>query len=202
MSSAGCPTAARTGREKHRGHREAKGKHRKTEKGIRRLHAQGNPAKLRSAHHGCLSALPRQDLAKMAEALVALTAFLMRMTADQEETVAEPPKRVIKDWLSHPEIAQYIQIKSFTPAGDELLLSAHDAHYVKGIFTGETPNGFGNKSREIADSLRYTVGSFVAANQHVLETTSTSTFQVAVSPHEVFTMQSMTAVMDSAHSTV
>lgn len=39
---------------------------------------------------GAVSALPRQDLAKMAEALVALTAFLMRMTADQQETVAEP----------------------------------------------------------------------------------------------------------------
>ena len=37
-----------------------------------------------------VSALPRQDLAKMAEALVNLTAFLMRMTADQDETVAEP----------------------------------------------------------------------------------------------------------------
>ena len=37
-----------------------------------------------------VSGLPRQDLAKMAEALVSLTAFVMRMTADQEETVAEP----------------------------------------------------------------------------------------------------------------
>src|SRR5207249_3645939 len=37
---------------------------------------------------GAVSALPRQDLAKMAEALVNLTAFLMRMTADQDETVA------------------------------------------------------------------------------------------------------------------
>ena len=36
-----------------------------------------------------VSALPRQDLAKMAEALVNLTAFLMRMAADQDETVAE-----------------------------------------------------------------------------------------------------------------
>ena len=39
---------------------------------------------------GAVSALRRQDLAKMAEALVALTAFLMRMTADQNETVTEP----------------------------------------------------------------------------------------------------------------
>jgi hypothetical protein len=37
-----------------------------------------------------VSALPRQDLAKMAEALVALTAFLMRMNAETDETVAEP----------------------------------------------------------------------------------------------------------------
>jgi hypothetical protein len=36
---------------------------------------------------GAVSALPRQDLAKMAEALVNLTAFLMRMTADQDETL-------------------------------------------------------------------------------------------------------------------
>jgi hypothetical protein len=37
-----------------------------------------------------VSGLPRQDLAKMAEALVSLTAFVMRMTADQDENVAEP----------------------------------------------------------------------------------------------------------------
>ena len=36
------------------------------------------------------SALPRQDLAKMAEALVTITALLMRMSAAQTETVAEP----------------------------------------------------------------------------------------------------------------
>jgi hypothetical protein len=32
----------------------------------------------------------RQDLAKMAESLVNLMAFLMRMSVDQSETVAEP----------------------------------------------------------------------------------------------------------------
>jgi hypothetical protein len=39
---------------------------------------------------GAVAALPRQDLAKMAEVLVNLTAFLMRMSADKEETVVEP----------------------------------------------------------------------------------------------------------------
>src|SRR3954452_17819762 len=50
---------------------------------------------------------------------------------------AGKPKLVIEDWLSHPEIAQYIQIESFAPAGDDLLLTAHDANYVRGIFTAE-----------------------------------------------------------------
>jgi hypothetical protein len=37
-----------------------------------------------------VDALPRHDLAAMAEALVSLTAFRRRMTAEQEETVAGP----------------------------------------------------------------------------------------------------------------
>src|SRR5262249_26941660 len=99
---------------------------------------------------------------------------------------AGKPKLVVEDWLSHPEIARYIQIESFAPASDELLLSAHDANYISGIFMGETPNGFGNTSREIAYSLRYTVGSLVAATKCVLEPISPSAFQVAVSPTSGF----------------
>lgn len=99
---------------------------------------------------------------------------------------ASKPKLVIEDWLSHPEIAPYTQIESFAPATDELLSSAHNANYVRGIFSGEIPNGFGSTNREIANSLRYTVGSIVAATQHVLETKSTSTFRVAVSPTSGF----------------
>lgn len=37
-----------------------------------------------------VAALPRQDLAKMAEALVNLTAFVKRMSVDQDETVSGP----------------------------------------------------------------------------------------------------------------
>ncbi len=59
---------------------------------------------------GAVSALPRQDLAKMAEALVNLTAFLMRMTADQNETVAEPIDVALLSkcdgfiWVRHKEL--------------------------------------------------------------------------------------------------
>ena len=57
-----------------------------------------------------VSALPRQDLAKMAEALVSLTAFIMRMSADQDETVAEPIDVAILSkgdgfiWVKHKDL--------------------------------------------------------------------------------------------------
>ncbi len=57
-----------------------------------------------------VSGLPRQDLAKMAEALVNLTAFLMRMNADQDETVAEPIDVALLSkgdgfiWIKHKDL--------------------------------------------------------------------------------------------------
>ncbi len=57
-----------------------------------------------------VSALPRQDLAKMAEALVNLTAFLMRMSADKDETVAEPIDVALLSkgdgfiWVKHKDV--------------------------------------------------------------------------------------------------
>jgi hypothetical protein len=59
---------------------------------------------------GAVSALPRQDLAKMAEALVNLTAFLMRMTVDQDETVTEPIDVALLSkgdgftWIKHKDL--------------------------------------------------------------------------------------------------
>ncbi len=61
---------------------------------------------------GAVSALPRQDLAKMAEALVNLTAFLMRMTVDQDETVTEPIDVALLSkgdgfiWIKHKELVR------------------------------------------------------------------------------------------------
>jgi len=57
-----------------------------------------------------VSAPPRQDLAKIAEALVSLTAFLKRMAADQDETVAEPINVAILSkgdgfiWVKHKDL--------------------------------------------------------------------------------------------------
>jgi hypothetical protein len=61
---------------------------------------------------GAVSALPRQDLAKMAEALVNLTAFLMRMTVDQDETVTEPIDVALLSkgdgftWIKHKDLVR------------------------------------------------------------------------------------------------
>ena len=63
---------------------------------------------------GAVAALPRRDLAKMAEALVALTAFLMRMTVDQDETVAEPIDVALLSkcegfiWVKHKDLVRQI----------------------------------------------------------------------------------------------
>lgn len=61
---------------------------------------------------GAVSALPRQDLAKMAETLVNLTAFLMRMTVDKDETVAEPIDVALLSkgdgfiWVKHKDLVR------------------------------------------------------------------------------------------------
>ena len=57
-----------------------------------------------------VSALPRQDLAKMAESFVNLTAFLMRMTIDEDETVSEPVDVALLSkgdgfiWVKHKDV--------------------------------------------------------------------------------------------------
>lgn len=98
---------------------------------------------------------------------------------------AGKPKLVIDDWLSRAEISQRIQVQSFAPADDDVFLSAHDRKYVQGIFTCTKNNGFANTVWEIAESLRYTTGSMVAAARHVLEHQSQG-FRVAVSPTSGF----------------
>jgi len=58
-----------------------------------------------------VSALPRQDLAKLAETLVDLTAFMLRMSADSQETVGGPVDVAILSkadgftWVKHKDLA-------------------------------------------------------------------------------------------------
>ena len=82
--------------------------------------------------------------------------------------------------MAHPHIGPYLQVEEFSPASDAVLCSSHDPAYVDDVMSCRTENGFGNRSPEIAASLRYTVGSMVAAAMHVL-TKSRGRFKVAAS---------------------
>ena len=97
---------------------------------------------------------------------------------------AGKPKLAVEDWLAHPHIGPHIQIETFNPATDEILCGAHHEKYVDGVLSGELLNGFGTRDPDIAASLRYTVGSMVAAAKHVL--TMRGRYRFAVSPTSGF----------------
>lgn len=82
---------------------------------------------------------------------------------------AGKPAKVVADWLSRRDIANHIDIAAFAPATDGDLCLAHDPSYAEGVLSCELENGFGNKDPEIAASLRYTVGSMLAAAKHALQ---------------------------------
>jgi acetoin utilization deacetylase AcuC-like enzyme len=98
---------------------------------------------------------------------------------------AGKPELVVKDWVSRPEIAKHIQIQSFSPVTNTILCGAHDQAYVLGVLSGRVANGFGSTSSDIAASLRYTVGSVVAAALYVIQMPS-SGIRTAVSPTSGF----------------
>lgn len=95
---------------------------------------------------------------------------------------AGKPAKVIADWLANPDIASHIQVEGFDHATDLDLCLAHEPSYVEGVLSCKIPNGFGNNSLEIANSLRYTTGSILAAAKHVL----TSNDLIACSPTSGF----------------
>jgi len=99
---------------------------------------------------------------------------------------ASKPQLVVQDWLSNEAIGAHVQIETFDPASDDILCGAHDRAYVHGVLSGQKSNGFGNTSQEIAQSLRYTTGSMLAAAKHVLSKMPASSFRVAVSPTSGF----------------
>lgn len=99
---------------------------------------------------------------------------------------AGKPALVMQDWLSNPDIAPHIEVHSFEPATLPQLYAAHSKRYVDGVLAGKFENGFGNKSLEVANSLRYTTGSLIAATEHVLRAGRELPLQCAVSPTSGF----------------
>jgi acetoin utilization deacetylase AcuC-like enzyme len=80
---------------------------------------------------------------------------------------AGKPRLVVEDWLSRPEIAKHLEIETFNPATRANLYAAHNPSYVDGVLDCQIKNGFSNKDPAVAESLRYTTGSLLAAAKWV-----------------------------------
>lgn len=73
---------------------------------------------------------------------------------------AAKPKLVMRDW-EHAGLP--VKIHPVLPATPSDLYLAHDVAYVRGVMNAEIENGFGGRSRAVADSLPWTVGAMVTA---------------------------------------
>jgi acetoin utilization deacetylase AcuC-like enzyme len=68
-----------------------------------------------------------------------------------------------KAFVDRLDEMRFAEVASFEPATRDQLKLAHDPAYVDGVLEGDEANGFGNKSRSVAASLPFTVGSMIAA---------------------------------------
>lgn len=103
-----------------------------------------------------------------------------KMVADPRSYSLSPLKpKLMVDWVARqfPDT-----ITDFAPVTREDLYLAHSKAYVDGVLDLQISNGFGTKSKDVADSLLYTVGSIVAAVESVL----TEEMKVAFSPTSGF----------------
>ncbi len=76
---------------------------------------------------------------------------------------AKKPRLVVEDYLSSIYSDRIEIMSDWEPISKKDFYLVHDMKHVNGILECRSLNGFGNKSKEIADSLYYTSGSFVRA---------------------------------------
>ncbi|MGZ8271027.1 MAG: hypothetical protein ACXW1T_07450 [Methylophilus sp.] len=79
---------------------------------------------------------------------------------------AGKPAKVVSSWLN---LGLPIKVIEPEPVTTSNLKLAHDHDYVDKILACEINNGFGNKLAEVADSLRYTTGSMLAAAREAIK---------------------------------
>jgi len=87
---------------------------------------------------------------------------------------AGKPAQVVRAWQM---LGLPIEIIEPEPVSLSNLKLTHDHEYVNQILACEINNGFGNKIAEVADSLRYTTGSMLAAAREAIKSG-----KVAVAP--------------------
>lgn len=96
---------------------------------------------------------------------------------------AGKPELVVKSWkkLRREKSVKFSITSNFKPLTMKQIGIAHDEQYVKGILNRTKSNGFGNTSRSVADSLRWTTSSLYHASLYAVQTGNT-----AVSPTSGF----------------
>jgi acetoin utilization deacetylase AcuC-like enzyme len=80
---------------------------------------------------------------------------------------AGKPMKVLRHWETN--YANLIKVKDFSPLTKEDLMLAHDPKYVNDVFDLKINNGFGNKLKQVAESLLYTSGSLYGAAVEALK---------------------------------
>jgi acetoin utilization deacetylase AcuC-like enzyme len=80
---------------------------------------------------------------------------------------AGKPAQAVASWI---EAGFDIEIAVPDPVTVEQLCLAHDRDFVHNILSCRISNGFGNKNKDVADSLPHTTGAMLAAAQHAIAT--------------------------------
>ncbi len=93
--------------------------------------------------------------------------YCEQMLADSQSfsPSASKPGQVVAEWQSS---GLPIAVLTFVPVTVEDLSHSHDPAYVRGVLDLKLPNGFDNKSPEVARSLPWTNGSMLAAAREAL----------------------------------
>ncbi len=80
---------------------------------------------------------------------------------------AAKPRHVVESWS---RLGLPLDVRSFKPVTASDLSRVHSPQYVHDVLTLVEENGFGTRSEDVARSLLWTSGSFVAAAEHALAT--------------------------------
>lgn len=104
--------------------------------------------------------------------------YTPKLVADSqsESPSASKPALAVKSWLN---LGIPIEIHDPAPLTREDLYLAHVRSYVDRVLECQTNNGFGNRSPEVAESLPYTSGAFVAAAREALRNGESAVAPVA-----------------------
>jgi len=90
----------------------------------------------------------------------------MVVSSERASPSAGKPVAVVASWKEKFPI----KIIEPRPVTVDELARAHDRKFVEDVLACRVPNGFGNRSREVADALPYTSGAMLSAARCALET--------------------------------